>query len=91
MTRAAAALGITQSAVSQSLTNLEALYSTALIDRALRPMQLTLTGEALRQHASDVLHRVGQIDGDLDQIGQPQFPLLRVGLLPSLATLIPRC
>lgn len=86
MTRAATALGISQSAVSQHLTNLESLYSTTLIDRALRPMQLTLTGEALRQHASDVLHRVGQIDSDLDQIGQPQIPLLRVGLLPSLAT-----
>ena len=51
-------------------------------------MQLTLTGEALRQHASDILLRVEQIDSDLDQIGQPQIPLLRVGLLPSLATRI---
>ena len=58
MTRAAAALGISQSAVSQHLTNLESLCSTTLADRALRPMQLILTGEALRQHASDVLLRV---------------------------------
>lgn len=88
MTRAAAALGITQSAVSQHLSNLEALYSTTLVDRALRPMRLTLTGEALRQHASELLHRVNQIDSDLDQIEQPHIPLLRIGLLPSLATLL---
>lgn len=86
MTKAAAALGITQSAVSQHLSNLEASYSTRLLDRTLRPMQLTLTGEALRQHAGELLHRAMQISADLDQIEQPHIPLLRIGLLPSLAT-----
>jgi DNA-binding transcriptional LysR family regulator len=83
MTQAASALGITQSAVSQHLTNLEAFYSTTLVDRALRPMRLTLTGEALRLHASELMHRVNQIDSDLDQIGQWHIPLLRIGLLPQ--------
>ena len=88
MTRAAAALGITQSAVSQHLANLENHYDTVLIDRGLRPMQLTLTGQALRQHARELKQRVQSIDSDLNQIGQPQIPLLRVALLPSLATLL---
>lgn len=88
MTRAAAALGISQSAVSQHLTNLEALYSTTLVDRGLRPMQLTLTGAALRQHAGELLHRATLIDSDLDQIERPHIPLLRIALLPSLATLL---
>ncbi len=88
MTRAASALGISQSAVSQHLSNLEAHYSTILVDRALKPMRLTLTGEALRQHASEILRRVSLIDSDLDQVGQTQIPLLRVALIPSLATLL---
>ena len=88
MTRAASVLGITQSAVSQHLANLEAHYDTVLIDRSLRPMQLTLTGQALRQHARELQQRVQSINGDLNQLGQPQIPLLRVGLLPSLATLL---
>ena len=88
MTRAASMLGISQSAVSQHLANLEALYDTTLIDRGLRPMQLTLTGQALQQHASDILRRLELVDSDLNQIDQPQIPLLRIGMLPSLATLL---
>jgi len=88
MTRAATSPGITQSAVSQHLSSLEALYDTVLVDRSLRPMTVTLTGQALHQHASDILRRVAQVDADLNQINQPQIPLLRVGILPSLATLL---
>ena len=88
MTRAATFLGISQSAVSQHLANLETLYGLELVDRSLRPMQLTLTGQALHQHASEILRRVEMVNPDLNQINQPQIPLLRIGLLPSLATLL---
>ena len=88
MTRAAEAPGISQSAVSQHLSNLEALYASTLVDRVLRPMQLTLSGQALHQHASEILHRVAQVNMDLDQINHPHIPLLRVAMLPSLATLL---
>ena len=88
ITRAAAALGLSQSAVSQHLSNLEANYDTTLVDRSLRPMRLTLTGEALRQHATDILQRVDLVNSDLDQIHRQHIPLLRIGLLPSLATLL---
>ncbi|MDJ0776675.1 MAG: LysR family transcriptional regulator [Gammaproteobacteria bacterium] len=88
LTRAAAQLGISQSAVSQHLANLESLYATELLDRSLRPMQLTLTGQALQQHAREILRRVDAANLDLARIGQPQIPLLRACLLPSLATLL---
>ncbi|MCP4335874.1 MAG: LysR family transcriptional regulator [Gammaproteobacteria bacterium] len=51
-------------------------------------MQLTLTGQALHQHARDILRRVELVNADLDQVGQPHIPLLRIALLPSLATLL---
>ncbi len=51
-------------------------------------MQLTLSGQALHQHAIEILSRVEMVNVDLDQIDQSHIPLLRVGLLPSLATLL---
>ena len=88
MTRAAEVLGITQSAVSQHLNNLETLYGTSLVDRAQRPMRLTLTGHALQQHASEILRKIDAVKVDLDQVERARIPMLRVGLLPSLATLL---
>ena len=88
MTRAAATLGITQSAVSQHLSNLESSYDTILIDRKLKPIGLTLTGLALQQHAQQILRKVETVNGDLQQLEHKQFPILRIGILPSIATLL---
>jgi len=88
MTLAANKLGISQSAVSQHLGNLEAYYDTRLIDRSLRPFGLTLTGVALQQHARQLLRQARAISGDLYQLENNHVPLLRVGLLPSLATML---
>lgn len=88
MTRAATALGITQSAVSQHLSHLETAYGCDLIDRSLRPIGLTLTGLALQQHALEILHKVESVPKDLNRLEHQKFPLLRIGLLPSLATLL---
>ena len=88
MTLAANKLGISQSAVSQHLSNLESYYGTKLIDRSLRPFGLTLTGVALQQHARQLLRQAEAISGDLYQLEHKNVPLLRVGLLPSLATLL---
>ena len=88
MTKAATRLGISQSAVSQHLSNLETYYQTSLIDRSLRPIGLTLTGVALQQHARLLLRQAELISGDLYQLEHSQVPLLRIGILPSLATLL---
>ncbi|MEM7291571.1 MAG: LysR family transcriptional regulator, partial [Pseudomonadota bacterium] len=86
LTRAASALNISQSAVSQHLQNLETAYATCLLDRQLRPMQLTLTGQALRQHALDILRKVESVNHDLAGLEQSLVPMLRIALLPSVAT-----
>ena len=88
MTRAATSLGITQSAVSQHLSNLESAYDTKLIDRKLKPMGLTLTGLALQQHAQQILRKVESVTSDLQQLERKHYPILRIGILPSLATLL---
>ncbi|MEM7562571.1 MAG: LysR family transcriptional regulator [Pseudomonadota bacterium] len=88
LTRAASALNISQSAVSQHLQNLETAYATCLLDRQLRPMQLTLTGQALHQHALEILRQVESVNHDLAGLEQSLIPMLRIALLPSLATLL---
>ena len=88
MTLAASKLGISQSAVSQHLSNLETYYGTSLIDRSIRPFVLTLTGVALQQHGRQLLQQARAITGDLYQLEHSQVPLLRMGILPSLATLL---
>ena len=52
---AAAALGYTQSAVSQQLAALEREVGAALVDRSQRPLRPTRAGIALRPHAERVL------------------------------------
>jgi len=70
------------------LATLSLTYGTKLIDRSLRPFGLTLTGVALQQHARQLLRQAESISGDLYQLEHSHVPLLRVGLLPSLATLL---
>src|SRR6186713_2668829 len=51
MTAAAKRLGLTQSAVSQSIRQLEDNLGSVLLDRAQRPLRLTAAGMVLQRHA----------------------------------------
>ena len=53
MMEASTALKISQSAVSQSIRQLEQFVGTALLDRSSRPMGLTEEGEALHHFAKE--------------------------------------
>ena len=55
MTLAARALGMTQSAVSQHVKQLEGLVGTVLVDRALRPLRPTPAGMILYQRGKRIL------------------------------------
>src|SRR5271165_6086588 len=61
MSGAARVLGITQSAVSQTITELEQRVDTSLFDRNVRPLGLTVSGVLLRQRASALLAEARQI------------------------------
>jgi DNA-binding transcriptional LysR family regulator len=86
ITRAAEMLGLTQSAVSQHLKNLEAALKAQLIDRTTRPIQLTEAGIALHRHALAILGEVEQLRLDLRRMNVAPLPLLRVAVLASIAT-----
>ena len=88
MSAAARTLGITQSAISQSIAELEQRMKTTLFDRQARPLGLTLGGVVLRQRASLLLGEARQIAPLLQEVRKGRLPVVRVGLIDSLARLL---
>jgi DNA-binding transcriptional LysR family regulator len=76
MTTAARRLKITQSAISQQLKLLEGEMRVTLMDREKRPLRLTPAGQALRQHAADMLLHADQIRAEVRQIASRR-PILK--------------
>jgi DNA-binding transcriptional LysR family regulator len=64
-TRAAALLGVTQSALSQSIRNLEARLDIRLLTRTTRSVSTTPAGERL---ARAIGHRLDEIESELDAL-----------------------
>lgn len=86
VTAAASALRITQSAASQHLKNLEALFGIPLFDRSTRPIDLTYAGELLRRHGFRLLGQIDDLRRDMRHLGASSLPVLHVGMLASIAT-----
>lgn len=86
VTAAASALRITQSAASQHLKNLEAIFGMPLFDRSTRPIALTYAGEMLQRHGFRLLNLIDDLKRDMQHLGASSLPALRVGLLASIAT-----
>lgn len=85
MAGAARRLGLTQPAVSQAVADLERRTGVALFDRGSRPLGLTAAGGALRQRAGALLSEARQIAPLLREAENARLPLVRVGLVDSLA------
>lgn len=64
-TRAAALLGVTQSALSQTVSGLEARLQIRLLTRTTRSVSLTVAGERL---LNAVGHRFDEIEAELDEL-----------------------
>ena len=86
ITRAAKMLGITQSGASQHLQSLERAFATTLLDRYARPIELTQAGIALHRRAERLLSDVEDLRSEMRRIESAPVPMLRVGLLASIAT-----
>ena len=86
VTRAAVLLGVTQSAASQHLRSLEDALGCRLLDRGARPIEPTHAGMALHGRALRILAEVDDLKADLRRLEAAPLPLLRVGLLASIAT-----
>ena len=88
MSAAARVLGLTQSAVSQTIAELEQRVNVNLFDRNMRPLGLTVSGVLLRQRASALITDARQIAPLLRDVRRSKLPLIRVGLVDSFSRLL---
>ena len=96
-TRAAALLGVTQSALSQTISGLEARLDIRLLTRTTRSVSPTAAGERLVQAIG---HRIDEIEAELDMLSELRDKpagtvritcgdhVLRTTLLPKIAPLL---
>ncbi|WP_350335969.1 LysR family transcriptional regulator [Coralliovum pocilloporae] len=91
MTEAAQRLGLTQSTISQIISNLEAAVGTQLLDRSMRPMALTTAGSTLFASARALLLDAGDaLQSTRGTSGQP-LPDITLAVADSIAsTVIPQ-
>lgn len=83
LTHAAQRLGITQSAVSQSIKQLEELTKVDLIVRRSRPIKLTQGGEVLKDYAQRVLSDTSRVMNDIRMAATGGLSTLGVGMVDS--------
>lgn len=88
MSSAARALGLTQPAVSLAVGDLERKLGFALFDRTVRPLAVTPAGSLLRQRASALVADAREIGPLLRETQHGRAPLIRVGLVDSLARVL---
>ncbi|HLH95867.1 MAG TPA: LysR family transcriptional regulator [Xanthobacteraceae bacterium] len=86
VTRAAAELGITQSAASAAIAALEARYDAKLFDRVGRGIHLTEAGRALLPHARAVLDRVVAARSVLEDRGSEATGTVGVAASQTIAS-----
>jgi molybdate transport repressor ModE-like protein len=84
--KAAAALGYTQSAVSQQIAALERIVGQQLVERpgGPKPVSLTEAGRLLLTHADAIAARIAAAQADLTALGEGQAGTLRVGVFQSV-------
>lgn len=91
LTRAAAVLGVTVSAVSQQLAQLDAQAGSRLFEKAGRGVRPTAAGLVLAEHAGRILHEIQAAeealadlrDGRVGRIRVVAFPTAGESLLPE--------
>ena len=84
VTRGARRNGISQSAASQQLQELERSFDLSLIDRHTRPLKLTEAGRLYDQFCQDVLRRQELLNVDLDRLRERVEGTVRVASIYSV-------
>lgn len=86
--KAAAALGFTQSAISQQIASLEKAAGLPVFDRPKgpRPVELTPAGHVLLDYARTTLDRVTDMDARLDRLRRGISGQLSIGTFQSVSS-----
>lgn len=88
MTVAAKRLGLTQSAVSQSVRHLEEIFGTVLLNRASRPLTLTAAGSLVHRQASALIEDVNALVAIVRHSGPHSVYDLRMGVIDSFGATV---
>ena len=88
MSETARKLGITQSAVSQQINNLEKAVGAQLVDRTLRPLRPTSDGMQLLSQAEALLEGASRILSSTRNLSERPMPVLRLSVLASLSGIL---
>lgn len=76
--------GISQSAASQHIQELERRLETLLLDRSTRPFTITETGQRYLKLCQDIIHRCEAFDAELAQLKDEVRGALRVAAIYSV-------
>lgn len=88
MSAGARRVGLTQSAVSHSIRQLETTLGIPLMYRDRRPLQLTAAGAMLRQRAAGLLDEAEHLPNALRSAAGAAAPEIRLGLVDSFAAIV---
>lgn len=87
-TEAGKHLGLTQSAISQTIGQLEREFQVTLIDRKSKPPTLTIAGTVLRKQAHELLEEARKVISTVRESVSAKLPIVRIGLIESLFPLL---
>lgn len=91
LTTASQSLGISQPALTQSITKLERQLGVELFDRSTRPLGVTRYGELLIEHANTIERSNTELHKSLEALKSGTGGLLRVGCGPDwIHEILPR-
>ena len=85
-TRAAAALHVSQPALSQQVRQLEESLGTTLFDRSVRTTRLTDAGEVYLRYAKRAAQELQEAKRAIDDLGDLSRGSLRVGVTPTFTS-----
>ncbi|WP_121630281.1 LysR family transcriptional regulator [Tropicibacter alexandrii] len=86
--RVAAALNVTQPAVSKQINELEAIIGTPIIARKRNRLHLTPVGERLAEHARQVLNQLDRASFDIQAMASGVSGAVTVGVVSSVAPIL---
>jgi DNA-binding transcriptional LysR family regulator len=84
ISKAAHANGISQSAASQALTDLERGLGVLLFDRSSRPLVTTQAGKIYLEFCRDVLRRKDEVQAELDALREKMNGIARLAAIYSV-------
>ncbi|WP_406272835.1 hydrogen peroxide-inducible genes activator [Streptomyces sp. NBC_00191] len=82
---AAAAIGMSQPALSGAVSALEVALGVQLLERTTRKVLLSPAGERLAVRAKAVLEAVGELMEEAEAVRAPFTGVLRLGVIPTVA------